>query len=65
MSVKLDGEEIGSVAVRSPKWEEYAFSVNTDGGIKVLGITYENDGSDWRKPEDRNLYIGGAKAIKK
>ena len=64
MVVELDGEEVGEMFVNSPAWKEYSFKVNTDGGIKVLSITFANDGGNKESGEDRNLYIGEAKVVK-
>ncbi len=61
MIVELDGEEIGDSFVDSPDWVEYSFAVDTNGGQKVLSITFVNDGSNTDKGEDRNLYIGDVK----
>lgn len=63
MRVELDGKEIGAAAVDSSEWKQYNFKVNTGGGIKVLSITFVNDGANPAKNEDRNLYIGRAEAI--
>jgi len=56
--LKLDGEEVGEMFVESTEWKEYFFPVNTDGGIKVLSVTFVNDGINEEKGEDRNLYVG-------
>ena len=58
MVVELDGVEIGEMFVDEGEWKEYAFSVNTDGGTKVLSVSFMNDGGDWKKGIDRNLYVG-------
>jgi len=58
MLVELDGEEIGEAFVENPEWQKYAFTINTEGGNKVLSVTYLNDGAN--EKEDRNLYIGEA-----
>ena len=63
MIVSLDGRIIGSVYVNSAKIKEYDFSVANDGGVKVLGITFTNDGCN--ETEDRNLYIGDAQVKQK
>lgn len=62
MLVSLDGKKIGFVYVDSPGPEEYVFSVNTAGGVKILGITFTNDGCN--DNEDRNLLIGDARVEK-
>jgi hypothetical protein len=57
MSVELDGNEIGGVFIDSSDWKDYSFKVKTDGGVKVLSVTFANDGSNKEKGEDRNLYV--------
>lgn len=64
MIVELDGEEIGETFVESAGWKEYLFPVNTDGGIKVLSVTFVNDDINEEKGEDRNLYVGEVKVEK-
>jgi len=56
MIVELDGEEIGETYVDSPNWREYSFLIDSDGGTKVLSVSFVNDA--WDKNEDRNLYVG-------
>src|SRR3989338_3933990 len=63
MLVSLDGERAGSAYVDGAEFKEYSFSVNTDGGVKVLGVTFTNDGGN--KNEDRNLYVGKARVREK
>ncbi len=63
MIVELDGAEIGERFVDSPEWKEYSFKADTEGGLKVLSITFVNDGGNKQKKEDRNLYIGEAKIV--
>ena len=63
MIVELDGAEIGERFVDSPEWKEYSFKADTEGGLKVLSITFVNDGGNKEKGEDRNLYIGKAKIV--
>ena len=58
MIVELDGEGIGEMFVDSTDWKEYLFDVDTDGGMKVLSVTFANDGGNEKKGEDRNLYVG-------
>jgi len=58
MVVELEGEEIGATFVDSPGWRDYSFSVNTKGGFKVLSASFVNDGTNEKKLEDRNLYLG-------
>lgn len=58
MIIELDGEEIGEAFVNSTDWKEYVFQVNTGGVIKVLSVTFVNDGGNKEKGEDRNLYVG-------
>jgi|GEM_PF-1420890 len=64
MVVELDGELIGERLVNQKRWREYGFAVDTDGGIKVLSVSFVNDGENPEKGEDRNLYIGEARVIK-
>lgn len=59
MVIELDGEEIGETFVENSEWKEYGFEVNTDGGNKVLSVTFMNDGGN--EIEDRNLYLGEVK----
>ena len=61
MIVELDDKEIGEMFVSNNEWKEYSFPVRTSAGIKVLSITFCNDGGDANKHEDRNLYIGEAR----
>ncbi|MFC1645700.1 carbohydrate-binding domain-containing protein [Candidatus Omnitrophota bacterium] len=61
MIVELDGEEIGETVVDSGDWRQYSFVVNTNGGIKVLSVTYAND--ERRNNEDRNLFIGDTRIV--
>ena len=63
MIVELDGKWIGETSV-GPEWKECEFSVDTDGGVKVLSITFANDGSGADGREDRNLYVGAARVVK-
>jgi len=63
MLVSLDGKRIGSAYIDNPEFKEYVFTANTDGGIKVLGITFTNDGGNDK--EDRNLFVGNAHITKK
>lgn len=58
MIVELDGEEIGERFVDSSQWKEYSFEVDTDGGLRILSVTFTNDGGNKEKGEDRNLYVG-------
>jgi tetratricopeptide (TPR) repeat protein len=61
MIVELDGEEIGERSVNSDQWREYSFNVNTNGGVKILSVTFPNDAGDPKKRIDRNLYVGDVK----
>ena len=58
MIVELEGEGIGEMFVDNAEWKEYPFEVDTDGGVKVLSVTFANDGVNEEKGEDRNLYVG-------
>ena len=64
MVVDLDGKDIGETFVDSPEWKEYSFNLKSDGGIKVLSVTFVNDGGDSGSGEDRNLYVAEARAVK-
>ncbi len=65
MIVELDSEEIGATSVNSSLWAEYSFKVISDGGVKVLSITFVNDHTDKQRNEDRNLFISEARVEKK
>ncbi|MBM3252265.1 MAG: hypothetical protein FJZ11_05775 [Candidatus Omnitrophica bacterium] len=58
MIVELDGKEIGEMFVENREWNEYSFAVDTEGGPKVLSVTFVNDGASKEKNEDRNLFVG-------
>lgn len=62
MIVELDAEEIGDAYVDSVEWKDYDFRVKAAGGAKVLSITFANDGGNPEKKEDRNLFVGEARA---
>lgn len=64
MLVELDTEEIGETFVDGPEWKEYSFAADTDGGVKVLSVTFANDGGNIAKNEDRNLFIGEAGVVR-
>lgn len=67
MIVELDGEAVGEMFVDNSDWKECVFEVNTEGGIKILSVTFANDETEkanGKKIEDRNLYVGGV-TIKK
>jgi tetratricopeptide (TPR) repeat protein len=70
MIVELDGHEIGETFVNSAEWKEYEFKIDTSEGtipsdsLKVLSVTFFNDGGNAQKNENRNLYIGEARIIK-
>jgi hypothetical protein len=61
MIVEVDGKNVGEKLVDSAEWRDYSFRVNTEGGLKVLSVTYVNDEVSGGKGEDRNLYVGEAK----
>jgi len=64
MIVDIDGKEVGSIFVNNTEWRWYTFEVNTDGGLRVLAITFANDycfKHNGKIVEDRNLYIGETK----
>ncbi|MDD5439058.1 MAG: carbohydrate-binding domain-containing protein [Candidatus Omnitrophica bacterium] len=63
MIVTLDNESIGETFVANDRWQPYSFHVETDGGIKVLGIEFVNDFYDPKKGLDRNLAIGDGEII--
>lgn len=54
--IEMDGKEIGETLLDGSDWKEYSFKINTDGGLKVLSVTFVNDCCD--KNEDRNLFVG-------
>ncbi len=58
--VELDGQVVGELFVNSLNGKEYSFSVNTNGGLKVLSVTFANDGGGMYRgvKEDRNLFLG-------
>ncbi|MDD5136696.1 MAG: carbohydrate-binding domain-containing protein [Candidatus Omnitrophica bacterium] len=58
MLISLDGKKIGSAYVDSAEFKKYSFNADTEGGVKILGVTFTNDGGS--KKEDRNLYVGNA-----
>lgn len=64
MIVELDAEEIGETFVDSSEWKEYSFEVDTEGGVKVLSVTFANDGGNVENNEDRNLYVGVVKVVR-
>ena len=64
MLVLVDGTQIGEAFVESDEWGKYDFKIVSRGGIGVLGITFANDGCDWDRKLDRNLYIKEARVIK-
>jgi len=57
MIVELDNEVIGEKFVDSSGWKNYSFKTKGEPGIKVLGVTFLNDGSNEEKGEDRNLHV--------
>lgn len=63
MVVEIDGEEVGGAFINNEEWKEYGFPLETSAGVKVLSITYCNDGADDKKNEDRNLFIGEARIV--
>lgn len=60
MAIELDGKMVGESYVNSVDWAFYRFKVTTDGGGKILSITFLNDDANCATGEDRNLYIGEA-----
>jgi len=58
MIIELDGEVIGEAFVWSAEWRQYSFQVSSGGGLKVISITFANDGGSEDTGEDRNLYVG-------
>jgi len=60
MIVELDGNIVGEMFVDDPDWKSYDFDINTDGGVKVLSVTFPNDYCHTVNGvrEDRNLYLG-------
>jgi len=63
MIVELDDEEIGETYVTATEWRDYSFYAKTGGGTKTLKVTYANDGGDWKKGIDRNLFLGHVNVI--
>jgi tetratricopeptide (TPR) repeat protein len=61
MIVELDGEVIGESYVKGPDWKDYSFSASSGGGLRVLSVTFANDGGNGK--EDRNLYVGDAEVL--
>jgi tetratricopeptide (TPR) repeat protein len=70
MIVELDGQEIGETFVDSTEWKEYEFKIDRleraapSDSLKVLSVTFLNDGTNAKKHEDRNLYVGETRVIK-
>ncbi len=58
MIVALDDKEIGETFVANDDWQDYKFSVKTDGGLKILSVSFVNDIYMPDKEEDRNLLVG-------
>ncbi|MFC1704261.1 carbohydrate-binding domain-containing protein [Candidatus Omnitrophota bacterium] len=58
VTIDLDDKEIAEVSIKSGEWKEYAFHVDTNGGIKVISISFLNDGRSRDNQEDRNVFIG-------
>lgn len=56
--VSLDSHIVGGAYIESAEYKDYSFPVRTDGGVKVLGVTFTNDVA--AGGEDRNLYLGEA-----
>lgn len=63
MIIELDGKVIGENFIKNTEWQEYTFKVITDGGAKVLSVTFPNDTAGGSGKEDRNLYVGEARFI--
>lgn len=63
MVLALDGEEVGEGFIDSPEWKDYFFKVHSDGGIRVLSVSYINDAVSGEKGEDRNLILGEARFV--
>lgn len=57
MIVELDGEKIGEAFVNSGEWKRYSFKA-AGPGLKVISVSFINDGGNIGKGEDRNLYVG-------
>lgn len=62
MIVELDGKEIGGAFVDSADWKEYEFKTDSEGGVRVISVTFTNDA--YSEKGDRNLFIDGAEVIK-
>ncbi len=54
--VRVGGEPLGTIAVRSNEWELYTTFGHVDAGTQPLEVAFTNDAS--RPPnEDRNMYV--------
>lgn len=60
MIVTLDGEEVGGSFVDNNEFKPFTFLVSTEGGEKIIGVTFVNDIYDVTKGEDRNLAVQNA-----
>lgn len=55
-AISLDGEQIGTIAVRSDEWETYTTYGEVEQGNHSLQVAFINDASN-PPVEDRNLYL--------
>ncbi len=55
-TVRLDGEQVGTIAVRSSEWETYTTYGEVEQGEHKLQVAFINDASN-PPLEDRNLYL--------
>ena len=65
MVAEINGEEIGENFVSSCDWKEYTFNVDEKPGLKILSVTFLNDGGEWEKGIDRNLYVGEVEIVRR
>ncbi len=56
--VKLDDKVIGEMFIANDQWQAYDFSAESDGGLKILSVSFVNDVYDPVMGEDRNLAVG-------
>ncbi len=56
MIVEVDGQVVYEDFITNTDWQQYSFKVKSDEGLKVVSVTFANDGGN--EQEDRNLYVG-------
>ncbi|MDP8265836.1 MAG: carbohydrate-binding domain-containing protein [Candidatus Aceula meridiana] len=62
--IELDNKEIENLFIRSEEWKTYPLKVKTDGGMKILSVTFVNDSNDDGPGQDRNLFLKKIKISK-